>query len=131
MVKILFFALKISGKKQYYPFQQDLLSAGRNTAVFPEYFNFFSKRQELRFISDKCSWKKKMEGQKCQEKQSFCVMAGKKKYMLFIVTVSTLTIQQGRWDNKWEKAIGQNKRSEINDWNKNWDKNNWIIEWKT
>lgn len=49
-----------------------------------------------------------MEGQKRQDKQTFCVMAGRKNPMLFIVTVSTLTIQQGRWDNKW----AENNRAE-------------------
>lgn len=28
----------------------------------------------------------------------------KKKQVIFIVTVSTLTIQQGRWDNKWAES---------------------------
>lgn len=41
MVGIIFFSFKVAGKNQYYPFVQDLLSAGANAAVLPEYFNFF------------------------------------------------------------------------------------------
>lgn len=71
-----------------------------------------------------------MERQECQDKQSFCY-GWKKKYKLFIVTLATLTIQWERQVINGQRVIWQSKKREINDWSKNWDRTNCIVEWKT
>lgn len=125
MVKINFFPVKVAEKKNslIHPHKtscqkvQALLS-------FLNILIFFSKRWDLGFISSKCSWKK-------NGRTEICVMAGskKKKNRLFSqLQCLPSQFNKGGGIINGQKAIGQNNKSEINYWNKNWDKNNCIIE---